>query len=407
MKKDVLFMCQFFYPEYVSSALLPYQTAIGLKTAGLKVDAICGYPKEYLGSEKKIANKECINGINIYRKKYIQVGRRGFIGRLINYFSFTLIMLLNIFKCRQYKVIIVYSNPPILPLVSLLAKRLFKCKIIFVAYDLYPEIGERTGSLKSSGIVSMVMRKINKSLYKNTSRVIALSSEMKNFISNNRKISEEKITVIPNWATEKMGDSKVNNEKFRLLKKQYDLIISYFGNMGTAQDMETIKKVMRNSKITSKNIIFLFAGHGNKKADLQSFVKKNKLKNCVIFDYLNGQDFIDAKNVTDVFIVSLEKGLAGLAVPSKTYSYYQSGKPVIAIMDKKTDISKEIKDFNAGYSINNLQSDELTEWIIQLYQKPDLIKPLISNVKKLYEKNYKKNIQIDKYIQEVTKVLEE
>ena len=42
MRKDVLFMCQFFYPEYVSSALLPYQTALGLRNAGLTIDIMCG-----------------------------------------------------------------------------------------------------------------------------------------------------------------------------------------------------------------------------------------------------------------------------------------------------------------------------------------------------------------------------
>ena len=34
-KKDVLFLCQYFYPEYVSSATLPYQTARVLVSADL------------------------------------------------------------------------------------------------------------------------------------------------------------------------------------------------------------------------------------------------------------------------------------------------------------------------------------------------------------------------------------
>ena len=28
-KKDILFLCQYFYPEYVSSATLPFDTACG------------------------------------------------------------------------------------------------------------------------------------------------------------------------------------------------------------------------------------------------------------------------------------------------------------------------------------------------------------------------------------------
>ena len=47
-KKDVLFLCQFFYPEYISSAQLPFDTVMALKNAGFSVDALCGYPQEYL-----------------------------------------------------------------------------------------------------------------------------------------------------------------------------------------------------------------------------------------------------------------------------------------------------------------------------------------------------------------------
>ena len=86
-KKDILFLCQFFYPEYVSSANLPYDTAEYLKTCGLEVGCLCGYPKEY-SREKHVKIKEVYKGIFIKRLKYLQLSRRHFLGRLINYFSF-------------------------------------------------------------------------------------------------------------------------------------------------------------------------------------------------------------------------------------------------------------------------------------------------------------------------------
>ena len=41
-KKDILFLCQFFYPEYISSAQLPYETAVALKEAGVTVGGLGG-----------------------------------------------------------------------------------------------------------------------------------------------------------------------------------------------------------------------------------------------------------------------------------------------------------------------------------------------------------------------------
>ena len=75
MKKDVLFLCQFFYPEYVSSATLPYDTAVALKNAGLSVDALCGYPKEY-AREADLPTKETVEGIGIAIEKGFQDGGR-------------------------------------------------------------------------------------------------------------------------------------------------------------------------------------------------------------------------------------------------------------------------------------------------------------------------------------------
>ena len=129
MKKDILFLCQFFYPEYNSSATLPFDTAKYLASHGFSVGALCGYPKEY-SKDKDVPIKETKDKVEIQRIKYLQLKRGSKIGRLINYFSFTFKALLHVGKLRKYKSVIVYSNPPILPLVPVIANMLFKTKII-------------------------------------------------------------------------------------------------------------------------------------------------------------------------------------------------------------------------------------------------------------------------------------
>ena len=181
MKKDILFLCQFFYPEHNSSATLPFDTAKYLAAEGFKVDALCGYPKEYnFGGEVPL--KETVDGVNINRIKYIQLGRKEKICRLINYFSFTFFALLRVFKLRNYKTVIVYSNPPILPVVPVLANMLFGTRFVFVAYDVYPEIAYASDSLRPGGMIDRIMKWLNRSIYKRVSMVVALTDEMKRFL---------------------------------------------------------------------------------------------------------------------------------------------------------------------------------------------------------------------------------
>ena len=404
--KDIVFLCQFFYPEFVSSSLLPYQTAKRLVEEGLSVDVYCGYPKEYTHENRKIKKKEIVDGINIYRKKYIQLGRNGFLSRLINYFSFTFVILLNLLKFRKYKIMYVYSNPPILPIVAILTNILFKTKIVFVAYDLYPEIGQRTGVIGNTGIIVWTMQFINRLLFSKATRVIALSQDMKEFIIKNRNISSDSVVVIPNWATENYNYKKTKiNSDFQEIRQNYSVIVSYFGNMGTAQDLETLMNVVADKNMQNAPVAFLFAGHGNKKEKISAFISENKLHNAYIFDYLNGDDFNDALFISDLFVVSLEKGVSGLAVPSKTYSYYQAEKPVVSIMGLDTDIAKEISKYQAGIAVNNGDSDRLTEFIISLVNQSSKINSLKENVKKLFINNYQKDKQLEKYVKLTKEIL--
>ena len=352
-KKDVLFLCQFFYPEYVSSATLPFDTAVALSKAGFSVGALCGYPKEY-NLVGKVPLKETHENVEIKRLKYVQLQRNNILGRLINYFSFTFSVVLCLGELKKYKSVVVYSNPPILPIVPALTNKLFKTKVIFVCYDVYPEMAHITKSIFEGGIISRIMSLANNIIFKCVTKVVALSNEMKAYLLEQRPaLSDEQIEVIPNWYQDKDNSENSNpiSERLRSTKSEGSLVVSYFGNMGICQDIDTIIGAIRQFKNDAR-VKFLFAGHGNKMETLKEIVENESLKNVIIFDFLHGQDFNDALNISDCFLVSLAKGLTGLCVPSKTYSYMMAGKPVIAIMNGNSDIMRDLINYKAGFVIN-------------------------------------------------------
>ena len=271
-KKDILFLCQFFYPEYISSATLPFDTAKALQKAGFSVDVLCGYPREYLDGAQ-IPVEETVEGIHIRRLKYIQMDRSGFLGRIINYFSFTFMVLLNLPKLAKYRSVVVYSNPPILPWIATWAKKLFGTKLVFVSYDLYPEVAIVTDTLREGHPICRLMNHINRCICRRADRIVALSREMKDYILAHRDYPADAVAVIPNWY-EDTGVSLENreNNRFRDITKGR-FTVSYFGNMGTMQDMQTILDAVRALK-DDPNVFFLFAGHGNKMDALRETVQE-------------------------------------------------------------------------------------------------------------------------------------
>lgn len=392
-KKDILFICQFFYPEYISSAQLPFETLQALKKDGFQVGALCGYPHEY-SKETNIPTKEVVDGIEIRRLKYIQLDRSGFLGRLVNYFSFTFMVLLNLFRVWRYETVVVYSNPPILPWIASWAKVLFGTKLVFVAYDLYPEVATVTNTLRQGNMICRLMEHINKVVFRRADRVVALSQEMKEFIIAHRPIDGERVVVIPNWYEDKGGErpKREANRFYPQVGERF--VVSYFGNMGTMQDMDTILGAIR--QLQEENVYFLFAGHGNKMEKLKKIVAEEGISHIAIYDFLHGQDFQDALNISNCAFVSLEKGATGLCVPSKTYSYMMRGIPLLAIMDEG-DIVRDC-EAGAGIWVRNGESEKLAKAIRELSADPARTEAMGQTCRRIYLENYTTPICTGKYV---------
>ncbi len=406
-KKDILFLCQYFYPEYISSATLPYDTAKALVKAGFSVSVMCGYPREY-NNYGEVPFNEIHEEIDIKRLKYIQLKRSNSIGRLINYFSFTFSVAARFLYLRDYKSIIVYSNPPILPFIAALASKFFGVKMVFVSYDVYPEIAIVTNSISESSIISILMKFVNKIVFRYVNKVVALSTEMKDYLLEHRpSLKDQQVEVIPNWYEDKNVANKSNsyeNDLFKAFKPKENFIISYFGNIGICQDLDTILGAIRELK-NDNGIKFIFAGHGNKMASLKSIVREEKLENVYIFDFLHGQDFQDALNISDCFLVSLIEGVTGLAVPSKTYSYMMAGKPIIAIMGRNSDISKDLIENKAGYAVGVGHVSELINAIIELKSNEQKRKQMGKNCREIFLKKYTKEKCTNQYVDMMKRML--
>ena len=401
-KRDILFLGQFFYPDHNSSATLPFDTARYLASQGYSVNALVGYPKEYTDSAAPLC--ECVDGVNIRRIRYLQLKRSGKLGRLINYFSLTFRMLLHVRVLKNYRCVFVYSNPPVLPIVPILAKRRWGTKFVFVAYDIYPEVAYASGSLQATGTISRMMRRINHALYQSVDCVVALTDEMRSFLLSNRpELSENRVVTIANWAHEKrlLPDAEAY-ARFGYDEGQF--VVSYFGNMGICQDMETLLRAALLLQDDAR-VRFLIVGHGGKTEAVQAFLKEHELSNVQLLGFLTGKDFEQAVAVSSCAVVSLEKGLIGTCAPSKYYSYLQGGMPVLAVVEQGSYLAEEVAREDIGRAVEIGDSEALRDTILFFAEHPDVRRAMADRAEKLYEQRYAYEVAMEKYTQLLNKLL--
>jgi glycosyltransferase involved in cell wall biosynthesis len=396
MKKrsKILVLSQFFQPEYVTSSVLVTQMAEDLAAAGLDVEVLCGMPKEYLDGQVEAPSKENYKGMLIRRAHYLQLSRKTKIGRLLNYFSLIVSMAWHWPLFFRYEYVIVYTLPPLLPLLPALMNVFFGKKFVFVCYDLYPDLAIQMQAIGRGSAIDKVMRFTNSRAYPRASAIVAIGEEMKQYmLSSGLAMDASRIKVIPNWYD---GDPNAYREMDEAKKDCFT--VAYSGNMGVCQDMDTILKCAEVLK-GRQDIHFVFTGHGNKADSLKQEAERLGLANVEFHGYLMGQEYSNMLNNADCFIVSLEKGMEGLAVPSKTYSYLAAGRPVLAIIDKNTDISRLLKQNNCGFTVENGDGAGMARYILSMAEDHAALTQMGRNARKLYEEQFRREICTTKYVE--------
>jgi glycosyltransferase involved in cell wall biosynthesis len=396
-KKKLLILCQYFYPEQISSAVLPTQLATKLARHGYSVEVLCGYPYEYYNNYG-LPLKEIYDSVAIKRVKYISLDKNKRAYRAINMVSFVLSILASLLVHHNYDICIVYTNPPLLPIIAKMMNALFGKEFVYVVYDIYPDLAIVTGDISVSSSLSRLWDAVNRSVLEAARRIVVIGSEMIPILrKKTKKDIENKILVIPNWYQDNISScSSDDGPDFGFSERDCRFVVVYTGNMGILQDIETIKAAIL--ELPRDTLDFVFTGHGRYHEKLKKWSFDNKLENVKVLDFLVGEEYKAILHRADCCLVSLRKGVEGLSVPSKTYGYLAAGKPVIAIMGKETDIARDLISFNAGFVVQQGDTKNLKKTIVHLMQNQGLAVTMGAHAKDLFNTKYKMEVAINKYI---------
>ena len=264
-----------------------------------------------------------------------------------------------------------------------------------MAYDVYPEVAYASGSIRPGSLIDRAMNGINRLLYRRAS-CVALTDEMRGFLLEHRPgLSADRVTTIANWAHEKsLMPSPDAWTRFGYEPGQF--VVSYFGNMGTCQEMDTLVRAIEQLRDDDR-VRFLMIGHGNKKAAITERFQKEGLTNVQVIDFLTGEAFEQAVAITSCCVVSLEKGLKGTCAPSKFYSYLQGGKPVLAVVERGSYLQAEVEEHAIGRAVELGDADGLVRAVLELQSDPQEARAMGRRAGALYEREYALPVAMKKY----------
>lgn len=401
----VLILSEFFYPDKSSTPKVLTELAEDLVAYGLEVEVITS-KTSYKGENSNLKTREVYKDIVINRVNSTELNRNSYIGRIVNYITFLISTFIKVIIKKDYDCILMVSNPPVLPLIGYIVNKFKKKPYVYLLHDVYPDIAVKVGAIKENGLVFKVMEYINKKIFNSASKVIVLGKDMKKNLLD-KKVDENKIEIITNWADKEKIYKENKKNDFSVqecISETFNIV--YTGNIGRFHDVETILETANKLKDNSK-ISFIFVGDGYKKQNIENYKKENSLNNIKLMGYKYGETYNQLLNASDIFITTLDKGIEGLGVPSKTYSYMAAGKPIIAIMNSSSEIGSLVEEKELGIRINSGESDKIVEFISKISNDENLYSNIVKNVCDTFNTNYERKIVTKKFKEVIANILVE
>lgn len=344
--KILWIVTELFPPDETSTSYILGQIANAMAKK-YQVKIICG-PEIYDKRKKLDENNHfCLDkSIEVFRANGADLDKNTTKGKALSFLlmSKRMISLVKQHVRKDDKVLMVTNPAPLVVLMSRLKKKVgFELNIL--VHDVFPENTKPAGlKLPLYGMIKHVFDKA----YSRADQLIALGRDMKDVLEKKVLNSSEnipKITIIENWAD-------INGIKSQSMP-QGKIVLEYAGNIGRVQGLDKVIEQLPES------VDFHIYGTGSMEETLK------KMNHPRVF--FHGPYFRSQQNevlaACHIALVTLQDGMYGLGVPSKTYNILASGRPILFFGPKNSEIDLLVREKRIGYCgwPEKWDKDELVE----------------------------------------------
>ncbi len=322
------------------SGYLMIDVANAYQEAGFQVSLITGRLVE--------RNTALIAGIKLI--KIIKYSKDSTLQRLFTWIVATVqIWFLLFFKFKNHKVLLV-SNPPLAPLLSLILPN----ENSVLIYDIFPDALVDAGLINRKSIICRFWQKLNIKAYSKVKSVFTISEGMKRVLT--QYVADSKIKIIPIWADNEFLKPIPVEDNIFIKKNELSgkFIVLYSGNLGKTGDVECMIELAKQTK--DEDIQYVIIGEGVKRALIEQSIAEHKLSNCTLLPWQSAEMLPHSLSAASLAVVSLGKNTSKIAMPSKLYSYLAVGAPVLSLSSNNSDMAELVgkHDFGKNFEPDNI-----------------------------------------------------
>jgi colanic acid biosynthesis glycosyl transferase WcaI len=337
----ILIVSIYYAPEPIPK---PHELAEGLARRGHSVTVLTGFPsypegKIYQGYRQRWRQVERINGVRVVRLPVYADHSARAIKRAAHVLSFFFsVLLLGPWLTGPFDVAYVWGNPPTSGLAGWILSRLRGAKFVYGVHDLWPEMAEDTGMIRSRRPLAM-LGALERFVLSRADFVLPISEGFRENVVE-KGVPRSRVKVIPHWADEAIYRPVPRDEALiERLGIRGCFVVAYAGNIGRLQGLAELVEAASLLRHKLPQLRVLLIGNGLEREPLQALAARLEAHNVLFIERMPPADVVRHSAVADALYVGLkETKLARVSVPSKVASYLACGRAVIANVPGETAV---------------------------------------------------------------------
>lgn len=300
-------------------------------------------------------------------------------------------------KREHVDMIYAVSNPPINSFIGLWLKKKFGAKLVYMEWDIYPQIIEQSISALPVKLVCKLWHMANNRALPKIDHMLTIGECMKQSICAPVR-KPIRISVVPIYADiHTMKPIAKEENPFRAEHGLSDkFVVIYSGKMGIGHRIPMILDAAELLEKEYPQIAFLMIGNGPGYEDTKKRLEQGA-KNIVLLEPQTDSVFPYSMASGDIGIVSEEAELAKLFLPSKSYDMMACGMPIVGICTERDDLQCLIEENGVGLCVKDGSAQTLAERIVHLYQNGQLRSEMGAKARTLVEKHYSRDAIREQY----------
>jgi glycosyltransferase involved in cell wall biosynthesis len=340
-QKRILIISAVFPPEPVVSASISHDLAESL-SENHEVTVLSPAPSRPAGYNFSKPFNSPKNFKHIVLKSFV-CHESKIVGRFRESYSFGKACY-KFIKNHQAEIDGIYMNtwPLAAQYLSVKAAAKYNIPVITHIQDVYPESLINKISIFKSFFYKILLP-IDKFSIRKSTKVVTISNGMSNLLAKTRGISDEKIEVVYNWQDEKKYSSG-----FTSGSKGNPFVFMFLGSLSPSAAIGNAVQAFIDAGL--KNSKLIIAGRGPEKEKLKSLAINNP-ELAIEFVEAPSDKVGELQATADVLLLTLKKGVAKLALPSKLPAYMFSSRPIIGSVDKDSDTANAILESDCGWVV--------------------------------------------------------